>query len=307
MRGEELERFVARLEQSLLPPGFQVETRVRAFSADGVQIAEFDVLVTGTIDSTSTRFCIECRDRPSEGAAPASWIEQLVGRRQRFCFDRIIAVSTTGFATPAVEFAREAHIELRTVTTLTPDSLLDWLGTEHLEMRHRHVHLAYFKVLVADTEPAERVAAASQVVKSSRPDDAILLNPVTDQLVRPVDAFEVAISRRPALWPPELEDGEWSDDVEIRARYPTNDCYQLRTELGLVSVPELLFRGTLTLRVAAVPLNQRRTYVNEITGRPIASSASGDYTVGTRIHTVAIDHVETDGTSHLYIRFDDPC
>lgn len=34
-----------------------------------------------------------------------SWIEQLVGRRARFGFNKVTAVSITGFATGAAEFA----------------------------------------------------------------------------------------------------------------------------------------------------------------------------------------------------------
>jgi hypothetical protein len=47
--------------------------------------------------------------------APGSWIEQLAARKTRFKFDKVIAVSTTGFAKGASEFAESQGISLRTV------------------------------------------------------------------------------------------------------------------------------------------------------------------------------------------------
>jgi len=74
---------------------------------------------SGPLGSSSVRWLIECRDRPSEGSAPIAWIEQLVGRRERLQFDRVFAVSTTGFSPAARDFAKAKNIIVRTVTRLT--------------------------------------------------------------------------------------------------------------------------------------------------------------------------------------------
>ncbi len=95
--GESLEHLVTMIEASLAPSGFTVETRKRVYE-DGVQIAELDIIITGRVGTSSFTGLIECRDRPSGGAAPVSWIEQLVGRRDRFKLSSVMAVSTTGFA-----------------------------------------------------------------------------------------------------------------------------------------------------------------------------------------------------------------
>ena len=92
--GRALEDLVKRFEDSLAPSGFKVTTRERVYNEKGEQIAELDVLITGE----GKRWLIECRDRPSEGPAPVAWIEQLVGRRRRLGFDRVFAISTTGFS-----------------------------------------------------------------------------------------------------------------------------------------------------------------------------------------------------------------
>ncbi|HEY4363603.1 MAG TPA: restriction endonuclease [Bryobacteraceae bacterium] len=119
--GKNLEALVAFVEQTLKAPGLNVSTNKGVFNDEGIQIAEFDVEVLGKFGSTEIHWLIECRDRPSQGPAPGSWIEQLVGRRTRFGFNKVTAVSTTGFAPGAVDFARSQGIELREVAALSPE------------------------------------------------------------------------------------------------------------------------------------------------------------------------------------------
>lgn len=127
-----LEKLIERVEKISLPDGFTVTPRVKAFSDSGTQIAEFDVIVSGKIGVTDFNWLLECRDRPAEGAAPGSWIEQLVGRRDRFNFNKVIAVSTTGFSEGAIEFANSKGIELREVQHAGTLDKLDWLRVSNV-------------------------------------------------------------------------------------------------------------------------------------------------------------------------------
>src|SRR5258708_19442496 len=113
--GKELELLVHEIEQSLLPSGFEVELNKKEFNKTGEQIAEFDIVISGRLGSSLVRWLIECRDRPSQGSAPGSWIEQLITRKTRFNFDKVIAVSTTGFSGVAIELAATSGISLRSV------------------------------------------------------------------------------------------------------------------------------------------------------------------------------------------------
>lgn len=117
--GKQLEQLIKEIEQRLLPEGFNVDLNNRVFNEDGVQLAEFDIVITGKLGSSSIKWLIECRDRPSQGAAPGSWIEQLAGRKARFNFQQVIAVSTTGFAKGVKDFAERSGITLRTVNKIT--------------------------------------------------------------------------------------------------------------------------------------------------------------------------------------------
>src|SRR2546430_11897142 len=116
--GRDLEDLVALIEKLHLPPDLEVTTNEHIYDEHGIQIAEFDIQVKGKVGTTDIAWLIECRDRPSEGPAPGSWIEQLIGRRDRFVFNKVTAVSTTGFAGGALKLARDKGIELREVRSL---------------------------------------------------------------------------------------------------------------------------------------------------------------------------------------------
>lgn len=126
--GRFLEDFVRKVEETFAGGTVKVESGKRVFDEIGVQIAEFDLIVTGKLGSTNLCVLIECRDRPSVGAAEASWIEQMVGRRQAHSFSHVIAVSTTGFSPGAQAVAKKLNIELREVTRFDPQELGSWIG-----------------------------------------------------------------------------------------------------------------------------------------------------------------------------------
>lgn len=131
--GKQLEALVAFAEKTLLPMGFSVTANQRVFNDERIQIAEFDIEIRGKVGSTAFAWLIECRDRPTSGPAPGAWIEQLVGRRARFGFNKVTAVSTTGFASGATDFARAQGIELREVRALLPEEFANWLVVRHIQ------------------------------------------------------------------------------------------------------------------------------------------------------------------------------
>lgn len=133
--GKQLEELVAFVEKTLLPHGFKVDTNDLIYE-DGAQIAELDIVVRGKIGSTNIAWLIECRDRPGKGRAPGYWIEQLASRRNRFKFNKVTAVSTTGFAAGAAKYAQEQGIEIREVRALCAEDLTDWLKIQHLRQRN---------------------------------------------------------------------------------------------------------------------------------------------------------------------------
>lgn len=146
--GKQLESLVAFVEQSLLPPGFEVKSNERVFNDEGVQRAEFDIEIRGKIGTTTISWPIICRLRPGHGVAPGSWIEQLLGRRMRFGFNKVTAVSTTGFAAGAISFATEQGIELREVKNLDPTEFSDWLHLSSMQQISRVADLKHATIFL---------------------------------------------------------------------------------------------------------------------------------------------------------------
>ena len=192
--GKRLESFVAFVEAKLLPPGFTAATNERVLDDDGAQIAELDIEVRGKLGSTSIAWLIECRDRPAGGAAPASSIEQLVGRRARFGFNKITAVSTTGFSKGAIAFAREQGIELREVAALQPSHFADWLHVGAMRMIRRVANLKRASIHIHADEPDARKRAALETISGADGSGPILI-PLSSGSTprRPAEAFLQAV------------------------------------------------------------------------------------------------------------------
>ena len=116
--GKSLEKTVAALESQLLGSNFTVSPNDKVYDDKGNQIAEFDIVIKGKVGSTIFRWLIECRDRPSHNSEPGSWIEQLATRKQRFRFDKVIAVATAKFSPSAIQAAEQFNIILREVKSV---------------------------------------------------------------------------------------------------------------------------------------------------------------------------------------------
>jgi len=183
--GRQLEALVAFVEKTLLPQGFAVSTNERVFNDDGVQIAEFDVEIRGRVGSRNIAWLIECRDRPADGPAPGSWIEQLVGRRVRFGFNKITAVSTTGFPHGATEFAQAQGIELREVEALRPEAFTDWLAIGHFQHLEKLTTLQHASILVRPDEADDRKHALLDLISKTSADAAFLRSTKTGEYVAP--------------------------------------------------------------------------------------------------------------------------
>lgn len=269
--GKPLESLVAFVEKTMLPQGFDVKTNQCIRNDDGVQIAEFDVEIRGRLGTTDIAWLIECRDRPSAGPAPGSWIEQLVGRRTRFGFNKVTAVSTTGFAEGAQDFAKEQGIELRVVEGLTPDSFA-WLQSGHMSFFRQIANLEGARVLISEDTAAELRRALHAVVTGANGMTEVLRSSKTGKVSTFAQAFLGAVKHQ------NLFDGlvpnAPAKKVKLHVQYVgEDDHFVIDTELGGVRAQAIVFCGELSVIESQVPVERTNKYRNLETGETISQVA----------------------------------
>lgn len=196
-KGKKLESLVKAVEEIFLPAGFQVTQRRKVYNKKGTQLAEFDLDIRGMVGSKEYGWLIECRDRPSGGPAPSSWIEQLVGRRGRFSFDKVTAVSTTGLSVSATEYATREGIELKTVESITVQETLNWLSNDSILVTYTRAKK--LGVLVPTSIGTERYAAMRAILKAASFDDKVYYHPHDKVSYSLNHLFSWYCKKRPAL------------------------------------------------------------------------------------------------------------
>lgn len=271
--GKQLEALVAYVESTLLPEGFSVTKNERIINDEGIQIAEFDIEIQGKVGSTDFAWLIECRDRPTSGPAPGSWIEQLVGRRTRFDFNKVTAVSTTGFSQGAIDFANEQGIELREVKTLAPEEFADWLRIRHIHHIVRHTMLIHATFLIDEAENEERERALSNFLSNIKEDAAFLKLSQTSKAITPAHAFSNAAGRIDGVFDDLVKNGP-EKRISLRVNGTDDNHYAIETTEGPIRLRAIDFDGSVCLKETLLPLIESAEYLHVDTGKAISQVAS---------------------------------
>ena len=298
--GKQLEALIAFVEQLHLPSGFKVLTNNKEYQ-DGVQIAEFDIEIKGKLGTTEIHWLIECRDRPGSGPAPASWIEQLVGRRGRFNFSKVTAVSTTGFSPGAAKYASDEGIEMREVTSIVPDQF-GWLRVERFPLESHLRHLTKTIILISADESVDRREAFSAAIREKGISDSILYSTKDKRYVSPIDVFSAALSSRPELFD-EVKANEPGRDLHMRVPYPDDqDHFIVQTTLGPIRVRALEFHGVLQKSRTDIALEHFKKYSHAASGESISESASFPFTAFNMNLALEMHMVAESGITHVVLR-----
>lgn len=300
--GKQLETLVAYVEKNLLPAGFDVKANERVFDDDGVQIAEFDIEIKGKVGSTSIAWLIECRDRPGHGSAPGSWIEQLVGRRVRFGFNKVTAVSTTGFASGAISFAKSQDIELREVRTLSPEEFAIWLVIQEFKNIHLVSELKYAHILVDEKESDERKAELHKAISGISKGVAIFRSSMTGELITPSNAFFAAVQEVQGIFDDVIVGKPKT--IHLHADYPSDEYhFTVETSVGSVRVRKIEFIGELRITESVVPIINTVEYRQTETGEPISQLAAfaPQNILGMNL-ALELHHISDSGVTHICIR-----
>ncbi|OHB98109.1 MAG: hypothetical protein A2W74_03745 [Planctomycetes bacterium RIFCSPLOWO2_12_38_17] len=298
--GKQLEQIVKQIEKLLLPNNFQVKSNERIFK-EGVQIAEFDIEIEGRLGSTDIKWLIECRDRPSDGPAPGSWIEQLVGRRNRFGFNKVTAVSTTGFANGVKQFADESGIELRTVKEITFDEISDWFLLSHIPIFNRHGNMSKALLIIDSKEPSAKKHAVQDIIKS-RGNDFILISTETGQSARIIDAFSLLLSEHSELFDDIRPDID-TKEIKIRAEYSNEKShFIINTPEGNVRIKEIYFESYLSIKTEKVPIEKIIQYSRDSGEEEISKTVGFRLNVGKSKLGLAFHKLADTGEIHVIVQ-----
>jgi ribosomal protein S28E/S33 len=299
--GKLLEGFVAQIEKILVPHGITVTPNEKVFNDDGVQIAEFDIEIEGKIGTTKFKWLIECRDRPTQGSAPGAWIEQLVGRRDRFNYDKVIAVSTTGFAEGAKQYAEESGIEIRTVTEAHIEQIQDWFLLDKMTLYKRGGNLEHARLIVDEDESEETKQALLEILANNSPDVKLLLSTETGDRITVANAFVLAVIGIDGFYD-DISQGGGSKKVKLRATYQQdNSHYVAETRIGPVRIKEILFIGEITVELEEIPIAAIKKYTSISSGEEIAATASFNFNVDGKPLEMSFHRIAETGETHIML------
>jgi hypothetical protein len=233
-------------------------------------------LVEGRLGTTDLKWLIECRDRPSEGPAPCSWIEQLIGRKERLKLNKVTAVSTTGFASGVPKVAKSGGIELREVHSLTQADVASWLLIESLPVIDPCFRLIRAVLYPADEEPEERRKLFDEIVRS-KSSEPILWQTEHKEHHTISQAFRGALLDGQEIFNA-VEHNAPARPAIIQVFYPNDDSHFLvHTELGDVRVVRIDFHAELSVRTTQIPVTRLSDYVRSDSGDSIAQSAAFEF------------------------------
>lgn len=259
--GRALEKLVEFVEQSLAQDGFDVNVNKKLFNESGTQLAEFDVVVKGKFGSTNICWLIECRNRPSAGAAPSEWIQHLAGRRALFSFNKVTAVSTTGFSPAAIEAAEKLGIELREVVSTTAADLLSWLRVHEVELVENNIRLGKLEINLDKNEvaPDLRAAVNEMFAAPDAREKMVIVNSVTGERGGVMKSFREALEMSGAF--NALEAGAPAVPVEMEVTYDSPiGKLLLQTPVGDFRIKGIKYCGHIEAALTRYPIEGHAEY-----------------------------------------------
>ncbi|MCG7985118.1 MAG: restriction endonuclease [Candidatus Thiodiazotropha lotti] len=297
--GSLLEKFVEEIELLLVPQGVKVTPNKKIFNSDGIQIAEFDITLEGKIGSSKFTWIIECRDRPSQGPAPGSWIEQLAGRRNRFKFDKVIAVSTTGFSTSATEYAKESGIEIRIISEKNITHISDWFLANKIGLHIKRYKLESARLLFDEYNREEIRTAIQRILDNPPSDKRVLLIPNTREHVSLSTAFTIAAARYCETKGISTQNID-TKKLKFQADYKNdNDHYVVETIYGQILIRGIQFTGEVSVIHEDIPLTEILKYHNISNDEEISTTINFNLDVDENPIEISFHKIADNSVMHV--------
>jgi len=297
--GKALQDLAAFVERTLHPLGYDVVTNWLEYDANGNLLAEFDIQFIGTHQNSGYKWLIECRDRPSDGKAPGSWIEQLVGRRSRFGFNKVTAVSSTGFAPGASDYAIAEDIEIKEVASMRPEDFGSWLATDHVAVLQKNYIIANVGFKAGAVEPqllnalnhvlnenATKGGQAAPLFRGMMSGEQRSLNDMFFQATNQFDDWKDLIPNGPRK------------TVELAVNL---GGFCIDTSAGAVEMISVSFRGDIWVTETKAPIKQHSQYQKTGGEGFISQSAQAIDDDGEKQRIFEFHHIPESGFTHVVV------
>lgn len=278
-KGKQLEYLTREIEKYLLPDTFEIVTNERIYNDEGIQIAEFDIQIKGKVGSTMFNWLIECRDRPAHGPAPGSWIEQLVGRRDRFNFDKVTAVSTTGFAEGAIDYAKSKGIDLRSVNEISIDTVAEWFSFSYFNLRKQVGNLIRAQLIIPENIEEQKAARLMTFIESSSGNDKILKSSKDGKLYTLSSGWQAILNQQSSFFNV-IKPDENPKQVRVNVDYPHPDNrFQIEFEGKCFDITRILYVAELSVVETQIPISSIKDYSTLNSSESIAELVNFNFNV----------------------------
>lgn len=120
-RSNDFQELIKTIYEQIVPQGGSVTESGMVLDKEAEILREVDILVEYRYAGHKFRFIVECRDRSR--AETIEWVDSLIGKSKSLNVNKVIAVSSKGFASTAEKKAMENGIE---TLTLEEAKETDW-------------------------------------------------------------------------------------------------------------------------------------------------------------------------------------
>jgi hypothetical protein len=225
----------------------------------------------------------------------------LVGRRDRFGFSKVTAVSTTGFAAGAADYARRAGIELREVQTLDLESFASWLQISEMKQVRKIHDLKHANIIISSAESEQVKVAAQRAIERATGNDALLVAAMRGENVTVTQAFMGAVQTEPAAFDEVAV--ERPKKVCVIGQYSGEDHFYIETEVGNARIDRIEFFGELRIEETSVPVVRTVEYRHLETGEVISQLAAfSPHSILGMNFSVELHRMGEDGETHVIMR-----
>jgi len=260
--GQDLENVIGHIERACLPLGFNISNRKKIYDESGNQIAELDIEVSGKIGTTDIKWRIECRDRPSDGSAPVSWIEQLVGRRERLNFNKVTAVSSTGFSPSAINFAAKKGIEIRSVLEIQQEDISDWFKLDRLIFDERIGDLKNVQIFIHNAKD-EQVKEIEDLLNNIDKNTKVFSHTSSNEKFSANNIWREAMNLSQALFENvKPESPPIRKTLDVNYKNPESR-YKFISQGDALHIERMKFTADMSINRTLVPRSKITKYFNE--------------------------------------------